>query len=553
MDSLEPNSPYKRLAYTVKQYRGTKNERILPSVISVSLLLLGRDQWEADWTNRYANDLDAYYWYWNTDRIARRLVYEGIITEYESRHLEEAEDGQTPLHGLIDKIYDGELQAMNAPPIDGGLDPHHPLDFVIPWVGRELGRLSKAAWKGEATPVDFHQAVNALGAKATAIGMWAQAEKVDLTKTSLAEALDAVRDYDFGDDDVEQGLVVHEWPDGWTVQALRTQKELDDEGESMQHCVAGYCFDVQQAQAWIFSIRDAKGRPHVTIEWRPFWRMSEVWNETDFNNPVILDPRELLASPKHTAPGEGRFVQIMGKQNEMPKVEYRRRVHDFIDAYFHGDPLAKLHVPIPDEVIDATNRHFEDHDFVGFPGAAMSLDDIDFSGSTFDDVNFGAMNDVKFDGATFNRCEFHGNLHTCSFKHATFDSTPFFQGRCEHCDFSDTNLDRVRFAGRYFYDCNLDRMTAKALFLLETSFVESSLRDAAFSIGEFDRVAIINSDLSGFTVRNMRAEQLWLADLDLRGADAETVRILKKGSRGFQHAVVGARDVIWPEVAGAAE
>jgi hypothetical protein len=51
------------------------------------------------------------------------------------------------------------------------------------------------------------------------------------------------------------------------------QKNLESalkyEGDTMGHCVGGYCPDVVEGKSRIFSLRDAKGEPHVTIEVQP--------------------------------------------------------------------------------------------------------------------------------------------------------------------------------------------------------------------------------------------------------------------------------------------
>ena len=44
---------------------------------------------------------------------------------------------------------------------------------------------------------------------------------------------------------------------------------LKYEGDTMGHCVGGYCPDVISGQSRIFSLRDSKGEPHVTIETEP--------------------------------------------------------------------------------------------------------------------------------------------------------------------------------------------------------------------------------------------------------------------------------------------
>ena len=47
------------------------------------------------------------------------------------------------------------------------------------------------------------------------------------------------------------------------------QKQLSYEGDTMGHCVGGYCNRVANGDSRIFSLRDAKGEPHVTIETQP--------------------------------------------------------------------------------------------------------------------------------------------------------------------------------------------------------------------------------------------------------------------------------------------
>ena len=53
----------------------------------------------------------------------------------------------------------------------------------------------------------------------------------------------------------------------------RGYKNLEDalkyEGDKMGHCVGGYCPDVAAGKTKIYSLRDAKGEPHVTIEVTP--------------------------------------------------------------------------------------------------------------------------------------------------------------------------------------------------------------------------------------------------------------------------------------------
>jgi hypothetical protein len=88
---------------------------------------------------------------------------------------------------------------------------------------------------------------------------------------------------------------------------------LKYEGDTMGHCVGGYCPDVLEGRSRIYSLRDAKGEPHVTVEVQPpemrGGQSAEEW----------------LATPH-------RIVQIKGKQNRAPKEDYLPFVQDFVKS-----------------------------------------------------------------------------------------------------------------------------------------------------------------------------------------------------------------------------
>lgn len=133
------------------------------------------------------------------------------------------------------------------------------------------------------------------------------------------------------------------------------KKSLEDalkyEGEVMGHCVGGYCDDVLSGRSQIFSLRDKKGEPHVTIEVRPATARSDpeemqaiydkVQAEADARNFATLDeqdrfyfPRvkelqmQMLAEKAKALPPE--IIQIKGKANRAPKEEYLPFVQDFV-------------------------------------------------------------------------------------------------------------------------------------------------------------------------------------------------------------------------------
>ena len=121
-------------------------------------------------------------------------------------------------------------------------------------------------------------------------------------------------------------------------------KALEDalkyEGDTMGHCVGGYCPDVLEGRTKIFSLRDRRGEPHVTVEVRPplitdFPRearerfMAEQkanrpdasWNEYDFLNWAKKEGVE--------APPD-RILQIKGKGNARPVGKYDPYTQDFV-------------------------------------------------------------------------------------------------------------------------------------------------------------------------------------------------------------------------------
>lgn len=124
------------------------------------------------------------------------------------------------------------------------------------------------------------------------------------------------------------------------------EKMLEDalkyEGETMGHCVGGYCPDVVEGRSKIYSLRDKKGQPHVTIEVRPASqriapRHEEILAEmkasgvdTGALSESAYDAayEQALQRVKQSRPPE--IVQIKGKGNKAPKEEYLPAVQDFV-------------------------------------------------------------------------------------------------------------------------------------------------------------------------------------------------------------------------------
>lgn len=129
---------------------------------------------------------------------------------------------------------------------------------------------------------------------------------------------------------------------------------LKYEGDTMGHCVGGYCPDVSSGETRIFSLRDAKNEPHVTIEVRPphhdrgfIGNQRPIGGEYyELQDEYVNGQRAGTISPdltfaewwraKNNIPEIDRnsmppsIRQIKGKGNAKPKKDYIPYVQDFV-------------------------------------------------------------------------------------------------------------------------------------------------------------------------------------------------------------------------------
>ena len=136
------------------------------------------------------------------------------------------------------------------------------------------------------------------------------------------------------------------------------QEALEYEGKVMGHCVGGYCPQVASGKTQIFSLRDAKGEPHVTIEVRPGDTARAVGKLPDeerialsrrIKGELFGDPQTLLttlpsaeqdkfydlidkAYLEKYGPPPSEIVQIKGKGNKKPADKYVPFVQDFVKS-----------------------------------------------------------------------------------------------------------------------------------------------------------------------------------------------------------------------------
>jgi hypothetical protein len=129
------------------------------------------------------------------------------------------------------------------------------------------------------------------------------------------------------------------------------QDALKYEGDTMGHCVGGYADDVLSGKSNIFSLRDAKGVPHVTVETRPqqsygtdhlekFREQAQneaLANEVNPGTPNDPSAAFLTAVNQNMTRlandnPVNSIIQIKGKANQKPNDEYLPFVQDFVKS-----------------------------------------------------------------------------------------------------------------------------------------------------------------------------------------------------------------------------
>jgi hypothetical protein len=132
---------------------------------------------------------------------------------------------------------------------------------------------------------------------------------------------------------------------------------LKYEGDMMGHCVGGYCPDVVSGEKKIYSLRDAKGEPHVTIEVGPatvkeYENAANMLSDDDLykhgqlsvalmkqNKNLNYGDADRMAYDQLFGPLPESIVQIKGKKNMKPKDDYLPYVQDFVNSRQWSDVL----------------------------------------------------------------------------------------------------------------------------------------------------------------------------------------------------------------------
>lgn len=168
-------------------------------------------------------------------------------------------------------------------------------------------------------------------------------------------------------------------PDGGDYPNAELAAGLNAEGKAMGHCVGGYCDQVASDGTQIYSLRDAKNNPHVTVEVRPkstfdmlshlgdaeFNKLNDAYEAA--NGRRTTSGRELqnwvkssnypLPDPKDMPPD---IVQIKGKQNAAPVAKYLPYVQDFVKSGQWGK-IGDFHNAGLNDVSKVTRDRAEQH------------------------------------------------------------------------------------------------------------------------------------------------------------------------------------------------
>lgn len=126
------------------------------------------------------------------------------------------------------------------------------------------------------------------------------------------------------------------------------QKQLKYEGDAMGHCVGGYCDEVLQGDSRIFSLRDAKGEPHVTIEARSDRRTPANWMEFATRSMREEDLQPIRDSLK----GLSYEEQKLGMQTAIAKrPDFQKWLEDSGSSYMLTQARGKQNLPSKEEYL----------------------------------------------------------------------------------------------------------------------------------------------------------------------------------------------------------
>ena len=310
-------------------------KRVHPS--GESLQKLGQSPWAARWENISDNVL--------RNEPASDLLADRMMSTGDNPHLRQnpwlATVPPETRVNRVDRGYDvtqdlgfGHLmdELRNATNINSGLPAHLRLDpeslarVSVPQAVERVAKINdwRAAQKAAADQALANNAATVLHKDYPDKGFkWMELKRPDKAPEGWAQVVKSGekpnldRDYAYG------------------MEALRDA--LKYEGDTMGHCVGGYCDDVASGKSRIYSLRDAKGQPHTTIEVVPKGAVfSDVAKHIGSERAdELLDQGVTLSEMIKGIPDfqyPQAIKQIKGKANKAPNPEYLPYVQDFVKS-----------------------------------------------------------------------------------------------------------------------------------------------------------------------------------------------------------------------------
>lgn len=390
---------------------------------------------------------------------------------------------------------------MNKEFASGLMTQPNESDYIFPWVARELSRLSKRTIaqadqdiEEKYSPRDtwlenYFDVLEELRDRANAIAAWAQKNRIDINKLSLAEALEESKDFR-NKVAVPQGTIVKKFESGWTVQELRGRGRLDPEGRRLQHCVGSYCSAVERGESQIYSLRDPDGVPYVTMEVDP---------KTDKFQQVYG-----LSNSKVGSNEFNEYVFTEGQENDPPLAKsevpevveaIKDMLEEFIDERSNGDlqSLAMANIDMTPRV-EAAFRAGQFFSLSGMTLKSINLSGIDLGGLIMEETTFESsdLSGVKMDnvsavGAAFLSCNMRG---------ADMMSASVQSARFEGSDLSGANMAAIKCADANFNEATMTGVDMRFAYAWNAKFVRADLRGANLSSATISHANFAYANLS---------------------------------------------------------
>jgi hypothetical protein len=258
-------------------------------------------------------------WIESTHGLAVRREVERFLRTYISRSAD-----VRPAWGKQPAISIG-LVNSGQPMLRVPRGAHHRLDFLLPWVAQQL----LVGGGSASSPVVLCQELLDAGVF-DYLEDERPADLMQLGPEGLMDRADTWHERFRSSGEgtaAEPGLTVFRWLDGWRVDRLVTKSQLEDEGESMSHCVGGYWPSVRDGSTIILSARDPEGIPRVTAE----------------------------------ITSEGHVIQVVGVENSTPPEDAGARIRHVLSPLAKAVPTSIL---TPDLMIAWLDTPEEDKAFL---------------------------------------------------------------------------------------------------------------------------------------------------------------------------------------------